>query len=161
MRRELRPGDLGELARLHGVLYAADEQLDVTFEAGVAKGLADAVLRGWPDHDEGLWVAERDGRMLGAIGLTREGPRHGRLRWFLLVPEARGRGLGRRLLGDVLAFTRAAGYERLELDTYPELRAAGRLYVEAGFHVIASRRTEIWGRTLEVQRYELELPARS
>lgn len=161
MRRALRPGDIGELARLHGVLYAAEEQLDVTFEAGVAKGMADAVLRGWPEADEGHWVAESAGRTLGAISLTRLAPREGRLRWFLLVPEARGHGLGRRLLGEVLAFARAARYERLELRTYTELRAAARLYVEAGFRVVESRRTENWGRTLEMQRYELELPARS
>ena len=87
IRDELRPGDLGEVTRLHGLLYAAEYDLDSTFEAYVARAVAECVEAGWPGRGgEGLWVAENGGgHVLGHVALTREGPGEARLRWFLLT----------------------------------------------------------------------------
>ena len=63
----------------------------------------------------------------------------------MLVPDARGTGAGRRLVETVLAAARAAGYERLHLFTFSDLRAAGSLYRSVGFEVSSSERTAALG----------------
>jgi ribosomal protein S18 acetylase RimI-like enzyme len=157
IRRDLRAGDLGELVRLHGELYAAEHGLDRSFEAFVAAGMAAVVERGWPGPGEGFWAAERNGRMAGAIVLTREPGGEGRIRWFVVHPSARGGGLGRRLLGEALAAARAAGYARVVLVTFSALEAAAHLYRQAGFERVSCRRRDVWGRTLVLEEYALRL----
>jgi len=75
----------------------------------------------------------------------------------VLAAELRGRGLGRALLAELLSEARAAGIGRLELDTFSALKAAARLYREAGFRVISERETDMWGPPIVLQRYTLEL----
>ena len=155
IRDDLQPGDAGEIVRMHAIHYAAEHGLDRTFEAHVARGLADALERGWPGDGEGVWIADERGRMRGVVALTREGPAIGRVRWFLVDPALRGHGVGRRLLSELLARARAAGYERLELDTFGALEAAAHLYRDAGFRVVEERKMRLWGHTIVLQRYEL------
>lgn len=157
IRTELRPGDIGDIVRMHGEIYAREYGLDATFEASVAEALGRLVGRGWPREGEGIWVAEADGERAGAIILSDEGRRLSRLRMFVLRPEYRGAGVGRRLLEALLARARDAGYDRIELDTFSELRAAARLYRDAGFKRVRAERRPLWGRELEFERYELEL----
>ena len=57
----------------------------------------------------------------------------------------------------MLAAARAAGYERLHLFTFSDLRAAGSLYRSVGFAVSSSERRLRWGRLMDWQRYELAL----
>jgi GNAT superfamily N-acetyltransferase len=157
IRSDLRPGDLGDIVRLHGEIYACEYGLDATFEASVAEALAALVRRGWPREGEGIWVAEADGERAGAIVLSDEGRGVSRLRLFVLRPEFRGAGIGRSLLAALLERARAAGYERIELDTFSELRAAASLYRGAGFERVSAERRPLWGRQIEFERYELAL----
>jgi ribosomal protein S18 acetylase RimI-like enzyme len=160
IRDELRPGDLGEVTRLHGRLYAAEYELDATFEAYVARAVAECVEAGWPNRGgEGLWVAENGGgHVLGHVALSREGPDEARLRWFLLTPEARGRGIGRRLLDELLEAADAAGYARIRLTTFSELEAAAHLYRATGFERVEAREIEMWSRAITMEVYERRRP---
>jgi ribosomal protein S18 acetylase RimI-like enzyme len=157
IRSDLRPGDIGDIVRMHGEVYAREYGLDATFEASVADMLVMLIRRGWPGDGEGLWIAEAEGERIGAVILSDEGDGLSRLRMFVLRPEHRGAGVGRRLLEALLASARAAGYERMELDTFSELRAAAHLYRGAGFRRVTARRQLMWGREIEFERYELEL----
>ena len=161
IRDELRPGDLGEVARLHGRLYAAEYDLDASFEAYVARSVAECVEAGWPGRGgEGLWVAENGGgHVVGHVALTREGPGEARLRWFLLTPEARGQGIGRRLLDELLQVADAAGHERITLTTFSELEAAAHLYRATGFERVSASPLAQWGRTITMEVYERRRPA--
>ena len=89
LRTELRPGDLGLIVHLHGVTYARERGFDPTFEAYVAGPLADMVRAASPR--ERIWIAERDGRMVGCVAIVAAGPRMAQLRWFLVEPDARDR----------------------------------------------------------------------
>jgi RimJ/RimL family protein N-acetyltransferase len=152
-----RPGDLGAVARMHGLLYATEYGLDRTFEAMVAARLAELALRGWPAAGEGLWIVDADGEPAGSITLADQGHGLSRLGHFLLRPEARGLGLGPRLVGEAVSRARETGQARIELITFSELTAAARIYRASGFARVSTERRTLWGRELDLERYELEL----
>jgi GNAT superfamily N-acetyltransferase len=151
-----RPGDAGEVIALHARMYAAEYDLDATFEGYVASGMGEWLIGPRPGPGR-LWVAEDDWRVVAAVGLTGVSPQIGRLRWFLVDAAARGRGLGRELLDRALAFARASGYERLVLETFSELEGAAHLYRSVGFVLVETWVTMLWGRELARERYELAL----
>ena len=53
-----------------------------------------------------------------------------------LSDAAKGRGIGKRLMQTIEDFARAAGYERLYLETHSDLQAAIHLYEKLGFRQI-------------------------
>ena len=85
-----RPGDVGEVIALHARLYAGEYDLDATFEGYVASGMGEWLTGPRPGPGR-LWVAEDDGRVVAAVGLTGVSPQIGQLRWFLVDAAARGR----------------------------------------------------------------------
>jgi ribosomal protein S18 acetylase RimI-like enzyme len=160
IRRELRPGDLGLILAHHGQIYGTEYGVDATFEGHVASTLARAAVRGFPTPREAIRLVEMDGEHAGSLALTDEGDGEATIRWFVLSPEVRGRGLGRRLLGEVLEVASEVGYARVVLETFSELEAAAHLYLDHGFEVVSEDPAPRWGRDrITYQRYELELPA--
>jgi GNAT superfamily N-acetyltransferase len=126
IRTDLRPGDLGAVVRLHGTVYARERGFDPTFEAYVAGPLAEFVRSGSPR--ERLWLAERHGEVVGCVAIVESAPGMAQLRWYLVAPEARGAGLGTRLLRETVAFCRGQGYASVVLWTESALTVAARLY---------------------------------
>jgi ribosomal protein S18 acetylase RimI-like enzyme len=158
IRRELRPGDLGAIVAHHGRTYGAEYGVDSTFEGHVAATVARAAKRGFPSEREAICIVECDGAHAGSIALTDEGSDEAALRWVVLDSRLRGRGLGRRLLGEMLAKAEQAGYATVWLETFSELRAAAHLYREHGFRLVSEETAPRWSRdSITYQRYELEL----
>jgi GNAT superfamily N-acetyltransferase len=156
IRTEMKPGDLGEIVRLHGVLYEEEYGLDNTFEAYVAGPLSEFVLH--PDEGgQRMWVVELGGKLVGCIAIVRNGEGVAQLRWFLLTPETRGKGLGKRLMEEAVEFSRRAGYRRIILWTFSELETAIALYRRWGFKKTEEKAHHIWGRDLVEEKYELDL----
>ena len=52
-------------------------------------------------------------------------------------PRWRGRGIGQRLIDEILNVARRAGYSAMRLDTLPSMSAARALYESFGFRPIA------------------------
>jgi ribosomal protein S18 acetylase RimI-like enzyme len=158
IRRNLRPGDVGEMIALHGRIYSEEWGHDATFEAMVAQSFAGPGARGFPREREGIWIVEEDGSLVGCLGLTDEGDGEARLRWFVFEPHLRGRGLGRRLLTELFAEAERNGYERITLETFSDLAAAAHLYREHGFELVWEDTRPRWSRTaVTYQRYERRL----
>jgi ribosomal protein S18 acetylase RimI-like enzyme len=155
VRAGLRPGDLGAVVRLHGVVYARERGFDPTFEAYVAGPLAEFVRTGSPRGR--IWLAERGGRLVGCAAVVAADPRTAQLRWFLVDPSARGAGLGTRLLKEALVFCRACGYGEVFLWTENALAAAARLYRAAGFRKVEERPGRLGGVNLVEEKYTLVL----
>ena len=154
IRHELKPGDLGMVVHLHGLIYAREWGLDTTFEPYIAKPLAECVLEG----SGRIWIAEDDaGRMLGSIAMVDAGENVGQLRWFVLVREARGIGLGRRLLETALAYAKGRGFWRVFLWSFADLVDARRLYERAGFRITETKTGPIWGAQRTEVRMQMEL----
>jgi len=152
------PGDLGWVVMAHGELYAAEFGWDSTFEALVARIVAD-----WAnDHDparEAAWIAELDGERVGCVFCVAADERTAQLRILLVDPRARGHGLGTRLTRACVDFARAAGYERMRLWTNHPLAAARRIYLAEGFRLVEEEPHTSFGAELVGQVYELPLVA--
>jgi len=154
-----RPGDLGWVVMAHGEMYAAEFGWDASFEALVARIVADYAN----DHDpegERAWIAERDGHRVGCVFCVREGPGTARLRTLLVDPAARGHRLGERLVQQCVEFATAAGYRQLVLWTNDPLAAARRIYLAAGFHLVHEEPHTAFGAELVGQSYRLDLTER-
>ncbi len=142
--------------RLHGVLYAEEYGLDNTFEAYVAGPLSEFVLA--KDRaGQRIWVVEAEGKVAGCIAIVHSNEGVAQLRWFLLTPETRGKGLGKRLMEETIKYSREAGYRRIILWTFSELETAIVLYRRWGFQKTEEKTHRIWGRDLIEEKYELEL----
>jgi GNAT superfamily N-acetyltransferase len=140
----------------HGELYAAEYGWDATFEAHVA-----GIVAGMAELDparERAWIADLDGRRVGCVACTADAePGVARLRVLLLHPDARGHGLGTRLVGTCLAFARQAGFRRVDLWTVDALVAARAIYLGAGFRVVREERRQLFGTEVLGQDYSLDL----
>lgn len=156
LRHDLRPGDLGAILILHATLYAQEYGYDLTFEGYVAQTLAH-FAQPYDPAQERIWLAEVQGQLVGCIGIIRHSAEQAQLRWFLVAPALRGKGLGRRLLQETVHFAQDAGYASLFLETVDELPAAAHLYRLVGFVKTAEQQRMLWGQTVTEQRYELSL----
>jgi ribosomal protein S18 acetylase RimI-like enzyme len=162
IRDELRPGDLDLIVTHHRRVYGEEYGVDSRFGDFVAAAVARAEQRGFPADRETIRIVELNGEHVGSIALTDEGDDEAAIRWVVFSPEIRGDGLGRRLVGEMLAFAEDHGYRRVWLETFSELRAAAHLYLERGFVVTSTDTAPRWGReSITMQRYELELTDRA
>ncbi len=137
-------------------LYAQEFGWDATFEALVARIVADFGSRRETAREQ-AWVAEIDGRRVGCVFCVGIDEATAQLRILLVHPDARGHGLGRRLVDTCVQFARAAGYDRLLLWTNHPLEAARRIYLERGFVLIQEEVHHSFGVDLVGQTYELDL----
>ncbi len=156
VRNELRPGDLGMVAYLHGRVYAEEYDYEPSFEGYVAAGLAEFMERYNPDLDR-VWICEKEGAVVGSLFIMHRHDGEAQLRYFILAPECRGRGLGKRLVSEALAFLRKRGYSRCYLLTAEELGTARALYERAGFTLTERIAPTIAGMKGVECRYELSL----
>jgi GNAT superfamily N-acetyltransferase len=155
LRTDLRHGDLGMIVYLHGVIYARERGFDPTFEAYVAGPLSEFVRKGSPR--ERLWLAEREGRIVGCIAIVATSPQTAQLRWFLVEPNTRGLGLGKRLLSEAITFCKECGYAEVILWTESALTTAAALYQTVGFRKTEEKPGRVWGVDLVEEKYELRL----
>jgi len=154
--RPHRSGDVGWITWRHGVLYAAEYGWDERFEAMVAAILA-RFVENFDTRRECCWIAEQDGEPVGSVALVHDGDRVARLRVLLIEPQARGHGIGRRLVDECLRFALRAGYRKIVLSTYSVLVAARRIYEAAGFRLVAQHQERAYGKRLVGETWELAL----
>ncbi len=157
--RDLKAGDLGWIIHRQAVLYTGEYGWNNDYEALVARILADFTQAFDPAHDA-AWVAEIDGRIVGSVFLVKgDQPKLGKLRLLYVEPDARGAGVGAKLVNACIERARAVGDERLTLWTNSVLTAARRLYERAGFRLVEEAPHHSFGVDLIGQTWELNLTA--
>src|SRR3954470_4401657 len=151
--RPFGPGDFGWVVQRHGALYAAEYGWDVTFEALVARVVADYVEGGRGD----AWIAEVDGEPAGCVFCVPKDERVAQLRLLLVEPSARGLGIGGRLVEECVRYARQRGHEELVLWTNDVLASARRIYQRAGFELVEEGPHHSFGHDLVEQTWRLKL----
>ncbi|MCR5880377.1 GNAT family N-acetyltransferase [Phenylobacterium sp. J367] len=88
----------------------------------------------WSGRQEAgtLWVAVAGGHVQAFLGATAHGERL-HIDEFAVAQGHQGKGLGRRMLAEVIAFARGAGFRRLSLTTFRDVPFNGPFYASAGF----------------------------
>jgi GNAT superfamily N-acetyltransferase len=151
-----QPGDLGWVVQAHGEVYADEFDWDSSFEALVARIVADYAA-GHDETREAAWIAELDGERVGCVFCVRAEDELAKLRILLVHPKARGRGVGDRLVSTCLDFARAAGYRRITLWTNDVLASARRIYQAHGFRLVDEERHHSFGHDLVGQTWTRDL----
>jgi DNA-binding MarR family transcriptional regulator/predicted N-acetyltransferase YhbS len=154
--REPRAGDLGWVIERHGAIYHAEHGFDASFEAQMARIVADFMERGDAARER-AWIAEVAGEPAGSIFCMHRDDAVAQLRLLLVEPDARGIGVGGRLVQACLEFARRAGYGSVTLPTLSILEEARRLYQRAGFTLAAEEPHRSFGRDLVGQTWTLAL----
>jgi DNA-binding MarR family transcriptional regulator/N-acetylglutamate synthase-like GNAT family acetyltransferase len=154
--REPGPGDVGWVVQSHGAQYAGEYGFDSSFEALVAE-IAAKFLKSFDASRERCWIANIDGAPVGSIFLMRHDDEVAKLRLLLVEPAGRGQGLGKRLVGECIAFARACGYRKITLWTQSILTAARKIYQDAGFVLVASEPHRSFGQSLIGETWEMKL----
>ena len=154
--RAPRPGDLGWVIQRQAAGYAAEYGWDETYEALVARIIADYV----DSHDparEAAWIAEADGQRVGSILCVRKSDTVAQLRLLYVDPAARGLGIGSKLVEECLRFARAAGYTEMTLWTNSVLAEARRIYQRTGFTLTGEEAHHSFGADLVGQNWSRKL----
>jgi len=144
------------LVEQHRQLYTLEAGFDHTFGDLVRDIVADFMA----DHDpirERAMIAVKDDRRLGSIFCVRQDQNTSKLRLFLLVPGARGLGLGHMLLTACMDFARQSGYTRMVLWTHKSHVAACALYARHGFRLTDEQPVHSFGVDLISQNWEINL----
>jgi GNAT superfamily N-acetyltransferase len=147
---------MGWVVQRNGALYAEEFGWDASYEALVARIVADYADNRVPEA-EAAWIAEVDGAPAGCVFCVREDATTARLRLLLVEPWARGLGIGGRLVDEVLRFARRAGYTRITLWTNDVLADARRIYQRAGFTLDDESPHHRFGKDLMGQNWSRDL----
>lgn len=126
--REVRWQDLAELAGHEVELFGSEAWSEASWWGELA---------GRPRR-EYLLAEDADG-IAGYAGLD-HGGEVSDVMTIATLPRVRGTGLGRRLLDELVARSRAAGAQRLLLEVRADNDPARRLYAARGFELLQTRR---------------------
>src|SRR5215218_9390447 len=142
--RRATPADLSRIGRLGALLveehYGFDPRRFLAARPGTPEGYASFMSTQLEDPDKAVLVADDSGDVIGYAYAAVEGYDYMALRGpagvlhdIIVAPEHRGQGVGRLLLGAVLAFLRSRGVPRVVLSTAEQNEVAQRLFERMGF----------------------------
>jgi GNAT superfamily N-acetyltransferase len=107
-------------------------EVGVMYEPGLPKGPT-AHPEELSPPTGGFVVLTEDGRAVAGGGVKRFDEHTCEIKRMYVVPDARGRGVGRELLAALESLARDLGYAVVRLDTGAKQPGARRLYERAGY----------------------------
>lgn len=115
---------------------ALETELLATYDGDAGSGGLPAASVFEPENGGAFLILRIDGEAVACGGVARYDDTTGEIRRMYVVPEARGRGLSRRVLEALEEEARTLGYAFVRLETGNLQAAAVALYVSAGFQPI-------------------------
>ena len=152
--RTHRIGDLGYIIYRHAILYQEEYGLGPVFEDYLLEGFLAFSRSKQPGT---IWIAEDGDQIVGSIAIAGIDSETAQLRWFLIEPEYRGVGLGRRLMTVAMDHCRDKGYRKVFLWTFSDLHAARHLYKEYGFQITEEHPNDSWKPGIVEERWDTSL----
>ena len=138
--REIRSEDNAEVAKV---------VREVLIEIGVPKvGTAyadkalDQMFENYDVPRADYFLVIEENRILGCAGIAQLENYEGNvceLQKMYFLAEARGRGLGAKMMQVCLDRAKEYGYEKVYIETMPYMKAAQKLYLQSGFKYIDER----------------------
>lgn len=138
--REIRPADNVKIARTIR---------EILIEFGVPKvgtayedKILDTIFEAYDVENAIYYVIEKEGSILGGAGISQLDNFEGNvceLQKMYFSPEARGIGLGRKMMEICLEKAREFGYDQCYLETMPYMEDARKLYEKFGFSYLKKR----------------------
>ncbi|MGA8271245.1 MAG: GNAT family N-acetyltransferase, partial [Candidatus Sulfotelmatobacter sp.] len=130
---EIRRADSQDASAISEVLHEAFIEFKALYSDGGFAATTPNAGQILSRMQEGpVWLALRDGRVLGTVATLVEG-QAAHLRGMAVLPSARGSGLGASLLRQAETWAREKGCTRIFLSTTPFLHSAIHLYERHGF----------------------------
>jgi len=154
--RTFLAGDMGQITARQAILYSENYGWGVGMEALIGE-ITSAFLRNFQPGREQCWIAEQGGRMLGSVFLVADSAQTARLRLLYVETEARGLGIGRKLVDQCISFARSAGYRELVLWTHTVLASARKIYAAAGFEIVSIETHDEFGKPEQGESWRLLL----
>ena len=154
--RQHQPGDLGWIVHRQAILYAEEYGWDGTYEA-LAGEIVAQFIKNYDPNRERCWIAEKDGERVGGAFVAKVSDDIAQLRLLHVESQARGLGIGKRLVEECVRFARQAGYQKMTLWTQNNLHAARHIYKQAGFQVVREQQHHSFGKDLTAETWELAL----
>ncbi len=154
--RPFNASDVPWLVARHAALYTQADGFDASFGPLVAEILQDFSANHDPSFEAG-WILTQGSRRCGSIFCVRLDATTAKLRLFLIEPDLRGQGLGRRMLAHCMGFARHAGYARMQLWTHESHRAACALYAATGWTLVRAENVLSFGCDLIEQSWKIDL----
>jgi len=137
--RTILPSDNQELAKIvRDTLteFGANHPGTVFFDPST-----DALYELFRKERSVYFVAELDNKIVGGGGIF---PTEGlpektcELVKMYLLPEARGKGLGKLIIEQCLLSAKKLGFEQIYIESMPELKLALKIYEKFGFHYLSA-----------------------
>lgn len=155
IRTTLLPGDLGYIAFLHGKVYAEECSYGLNFEGYVLESLGEFAHQYNPAKDR-VWICEHLGKIVGFLAAVHRG-QSAQLRYFILLDEYRGIGLGKKLMDSFMKYLGEQKLSNAYLWTTNEQHTATALYKRYGFRLTEEKPSNAFDKPLTEQRYDLKL----
>jgi putative acetyltransferase len=152
MTLQIRPYQPADLAPVRALIAGVLHEFGFAFAVGGLESDLQAIDARYGSARAGFWVAEAAGVIGGTVAIRPKSAETCELKRLYVSVAERGSGLGQKLYAHAEACARAAGYQRIWLDSSRRFAKAHRLYARNGFVLLESLDNE-W----EDNVYEKEL----
>jgi len=156
--REPRIGDMAYTVSRQAILYAEEYGWIKGYESLASRIAADFIDKHDPKYER-CWMAVRHGEIVGSVFVVRKSKTVAQLRMLYVEPSARGLGIGKRLVREVIEFSRRTGYRKIVLWTNNVLVSARRIYEHEGFTLVSEEKHRMFGPETVGQMWELKFDA--
>ncbi|WP_019636510.1 GNAT family N-acetyltransferase [Paenibacillus fonticola] len=156
MIRSYMETDLNYIVEAHCRIYQQEYKFDDSFTEFITSSI-NHFLKNKDDSKENIWFVDQEGILKGSIGIVKVSDEIAQLRWFLIEPDQRGKGLGNQLIHEAISFCKDNHYKTIILWTNQSLHAARKLYEKNGFKVSEVKKSYLSNQEIVEEKWEILL----